>query len=390
MPVNLLQPKLGSSQGFRRKGGAKRSLRELLRPRTMFLIGVGIPTLVALIYYGFVATDRYVSEASFVVRGISSSRTSGLEMFFRTFGLARTQDDTNVVQNYLLSRDAVRALEKQVPLRSYFSPARADIISKFTRFWAGESFEDLYDYYLDRVSVTQQPSKGISVLRVQAFEPAQAKAIAEVLLKLGEAKVNEMNERAHGDAIGSAERDVDGAETILKNAQQALADFRNAEYLIDPGANAQSVLQTITTLSTALANTRAQIAQSSKNAPANPAASALETQSAAYSAGIEAERAKLAGSAAALASKLATYDRLILERTMAEKRLAAAISSLGSARQEARRQQIYIEEITEPNLPDKSTEPRRLRMIATFLVFSFALTAVGWLLVTGSKEHVSE
>ena len=210
------------------------------------------------------------------------------------------------------------------------------------------------------------------------------------MLKLGEAKVNEMNERAHGDAIGSAERDVDGAETILKNAQQALADFRNAEYLIDPGANAQSVLQTITTLSTALANTRAQIAQSSKNVPANPAASALETQSAAYSAGIEAERAKLAGSAAALASKLATYDRLILERTMAEKRLAAAISSLGSARQEARRQQIYIEEITEPNLPDKSTEPRRLRMIATFLVFSFALTAVGWLLVTGSKEHVSE
>jgi len=58
-----------------------------------------------------------------------------------------------------------------------------------------------------------------------------------------------------------------------------------------------------------------------------------------------------------------------------------------SARQEARRQQIYIEKVIEPNLADESTQPQRIRSVAMVFMVSFSLLAVGWILTVGVKEH---
>jgi capsular polysaccharide transport system permease protein len=104
---------------------------------------------------------------------------------------------------------------------------------------------------------------------------------------------------------------------------------------------------------------------------------------------IDAERDKLAGSDSGLATKIETYERLALLRDIAEKGLTNASASLETARQEARRQQIYVEEIVAPNLPDQSTEPERIRMIATYLVVCTMLSAVLWLLTAGAQEHTN-
>lgn len=95
----------------------------------------------------------------------------------------------------------------------------------------------------------------------------------------------------------------------------------------------------------------------------------------------------MAGYDRALAGKVATYEHLTLMRDLAEKNFAAALSSLESSRQEARRQQIYIEEIVYPNLPDDDTEPRRLRSILAVFVLSFAVFSMIWILTVGAKDH---
>ncbi len=144
------------------------------------------PTLIATLYYGLIASDRYVSESDFIVRGMSTRRASGLDMLFQTFGISRAVDETNAVQQYMLSRDAVRALEARLPLREIFSNRKGDVFARFPYFWQifdRDAFERLYDYYLDHVTVIQDHSKGITALKVVTFDAADSRRVATSLLR---------------------------------------------------------------------------------------------------------------------------------------------------------------------------------------------------------------
>jgi capsular polysaccharide transport system permease protein len=355
--------------------------------RWAFLVCVVLPTALASVYYGLWAADRYVSEARFVVRGVSSARTSGLDLFFRTFGISRAVDDTNVVQNYMLSRDAVRALDQELPLRQIFGRPEADRPARYPYFWRGDSFEALYDYYLRRVSVVQDPAKGITALRVTTFRPEDSLRLAQALTRLAEAMVNRMNQRAETDAVSAAESEVNLAQDRLIAAETALTDFRNRELVVDPSKNSASVVETITSLSKDLADAMAQIQQLTTTSPANPAIREWQAKADALKTQISAERAQLGGTSSALAAQVSSYERLTLIRDLAEKSLTGAEVSLEAAREEARRQQVYIEEIVRPNLADKSTQPERLRRVATVFILCFGSFAMIWILFIGAREH---
>jgi capsular polysaccharide transport system permease protein len=62
-------------------------------------------------------------------------------------------------------------------------------------------------------------------------------------------------------------------------------------------------------------------------------------------------------------------------KTFAERQLAASLAALENARNEAQRQQLYLETLVQPNLPDKAIEPRRLRTVA--MVFLLGLIVWG-------------
>ena len=68
--------------------------------------------------------------------------------------------------------------------------------------------------------------------------------------------------------------------------------------------------------------------------------------------------------------------------------LGIAISALQTARQEARRQQLYIETVVSPHKPDEAIEPRSTRYVLTILVVSLAAYSMLWLVISGSREHM--
>jgi capsular polysaccharide transport system permease protein len=355
--------------------------------RLAFLALVVIPTALGALYTSVLATPRYVSEAQFVVRGLSTNHATGLEALFRTFGISRAVDDANIVENYVLSRDAVKALEGRLPLRATFMRPDIDRIARFPRIWETDSDERFYKYYLDRVSVVQDSLKGISALKVVAFSPEDARKIATELLALAEGVANQLNMRAQMDSVGSAEDHVASAERDVMAAQAALTDFRNRDLLVDPGKNSESQLGTITALSMEFSETIATMRETSLTAASSPMIAALRAKADALQERIVAERSKLAGSDEALAGKVSEYERLTLNRDLADKTLSAAIESLELARQDARRQLIYVEEIVAPNLPDESTEPNVLRTTSAFFVLGFAVFGVLWIITVGAQEH---
>ncbi len=354
----------------------------------LFMIAlVAVPTTLALLYFGIYASKRYESESVFVVRSVSSNRLSGLAMFFQSFGISRAADDTHAVENYMLSRDALRELETLLPMRKIFAREGVDIFATFPYVWSGNSFERFYDYYLDRVSVVQDMTTGLTTLRVIAFKPEDSQAIARALLQLAEKLVNSMNERAQADTVRSATNELSLAEARVLSAQRDLAEFRNKALLIDPKLNSESALQIITALSTEAARAKAAVSDIEATAASSPALRGAKEHVESLQQRISDERAMLAGQKGALSDKIGDFDRLELSYDLAQKNLASSYSSLELARQEARRQQIYVETVVAPNLADGSTEPQRLRAIATVFICSFMVAAVIWILRAGTTEH---
>src|SRR5438067_9032519 len=77
---------------------------------------VGLPTLFAGVYYFAIAADLYSSEVKFIVRGPNHAPTNALTAMFSGTGTAASED-TFAVHEYVMSRDAVRRLEREDDLR---------------------------------------------------------------------------------------------------------------------------------------------------------------------------------------------------------------------------------------------------------------------------------
>lgn len=356
--------------------------------RITFLAFVILPALGASLYYGLLASPRYVSEAQFIVRSMSGQRASGIEMLLRTFGMARTVDDAYAVQKYLQSRDIVVALAKRgYSVQAIFGGDRGDFWSRYPYFWRADSDEARFDYFLDRIQLVEDSVKGITTLRVITFDAQTSQKLAREMVKLAEEMINRMNERAQEDILKFAIAEVRIAEQAIVETQTALARFRNASLMLDPSKSSVGILDTIALLNADVAFASAQLKELLTSSPANPAIPSLRAKIATLEDRVRIERSKLAGGDGALSDKIADYEQLALRRELAERSLASAIKSLDFARQEARRQHIYIEEVVSPHVADESTEPRRLRAVFTVLVFGFGLFAITWIISVGAGEH---
>lgn len=377
-PTSLWRRALRTLAGLRWDG---------LSIRALFMLIVLLPTLGAAIFYGVIASKRYVSEAEYIVRGVTARHASGLDAILTSFGISRAADDTSAIQDFMQSRDALTQVMDRLPLREIYSRPEADFFSRFYRFGRKDTFETFHEYIQNYITVVQDPTKGITTLQVISFRPEDSRAIATTLLALAEDMVNRMNDRAQTDAIRHARDEVARAEEKIAKAQAELTAFRNRELLVDPLSFSSAMLGAVGKLSVDLAQTSALIRETAQTAPSSPAIPALRAKAEALEQRIAIERKKMAGDDTALAAKVATYEHLTLMRDLADKGFAAALTALEAARQEARRQRIYIEEIVRPNLPDEDTEPRRIRLISTVFVLAFAVFSMLWILTVGAKDH---
>jgi capsular polysaccharide transport system permease protein len=355
--------------------------------RVQFAGLVAAPTLLACIYYGLIAAPQFVSHTEYIVRGVDAHRSSGLAALLNTFGLSRAADEMSAIESFLKSREVLEKLNARVDLRTIYGVASADALSRFPRIWERDTFEDLYAYTRDYISVVKDPATGVTKLEIAAFDAKAAESVATVMLGLASEMANNLNTKAQADTVDASQRELEEARDNVVQIQTDLTAFRNEALLVDPLAFAGAMLEEIGSLSLEKARTQAQISEAERLSPNNPALGGLKASAEALSQKVEEERGKLAGDSSALAGKVAKYERLTLLRELAEKRYASALLSLQTAESEAQRKRIYIEEIVTPNLPDEATRPERLRSIVTVFVVGFIAFAILWILSVGSKDH---
>lgn len=358
-----------------------------LKKHKLFASTVIVPTLIASIYYGMIASDIYISESQFVVRAPDKPTVSGLGAMLQSTGLSSAHDDVYTARDYILSRDALTSLDHNLSYRKLYSDSNADSFSRFNGFGLDNSFEALFKYYQKQVGITVDSQSSILTLSVQAFNPDEAKKINEHLLSISEQLVNRLNERGRADMIGFAEDEMVRAMARAKSASLAVSNYRDAKSVFDPEKQSALQLQLVSKIQDELIATRAQLSQMISLSPENPQVALLKNKIANLTSQIASESSKVTGSNTSLAQKSSEYERLILERDFAGKQLTVALSSLEQARNEALRKHLYLERISQPNTPDIAMEPRRIRSIAAVFILGLIMWGILTILLAGVREH---
>lgn len=350
---------------------------------------VGVPTLIAGVYFFAIASDLYVSEVKFIVRGPNKPPITSIASMIGGSGVS-ANEDTFAVHEFLMSRDAVRKLEQANDLRGVLTRPEGDAVTRFPGFlfWR-KDFEALYRTYSHFVSVELDGSTGVSTLDVKAYRPEDAQNIARALLTYSEQLVNELNERARHDAVDAFEREVEKDQQQVADIQAKLTAYRIKEKMLDPKTAATGPLALLTQMQGQLASAQAQLAEAIKNSPNGPQIPLIKTRVASLEKLITDERATITGDTDSVAASLTEYERLDLQRQLGEKLLASAVASLESARLEAQRQQLYLETIAQPNLPDYPLYPSRIGSFATVVATCLLAYGIAWILVAGIREHAS-
>jgi capsular polysaccharide transport system permease protein len=353
----------------------------------LFLLTVVLPTALAILYFGFLASDVYVSESRFVVRSPDKPAASGLGVLLKTAGFSNAGDEIYAARDFVESRDALRALNRDGAVERAYERPGISIVDRFNPLGMNGSFEDLYNYYRGKVNVEYETATAITTLRVRAFTPQDAERMNRQLLELSEGVVNRLNERGRTDLVAYAAREVREAEQAARQAAIELARFRNANGIIDPERQATVQLQMISKLQDELIGARMQLLQLRAMAPENPQIPILQVRIAGLAREIDRQLGVVAGDRRSLSAAAAQYQRLQLEREFADRRLAAAMNSLEEARNEARRKQAYVERIVQPNLPDEAQQPRRLRGIVAAFLLGLVAYGILTMLLAGIREH---
>lgn len=354
---------------------------------------VGVPTLIAAVYYFGIASNMYMSEADFVVRGPGTAKSlDGIAGMLqaKSSGEQAGQDEALIVQRFIMSRDAVRKLALHDDLRSVLGRPEGDSVSRFPgiTYWRND-FEALYRAYSRFVEVDIDGETGVSVLKVKAYRPEDAQKISQALLTYSEQLVNDLNERTREDALRSFQKEVTETQRQIGDLQVQLTAYRIKQQMLDPKSAAEGPLALLKVLNTQRANAQAQLADALKNSPNSPQVPLFRTRVASLERLIADQRTKITGDTDFVAAAETEYERLDEARKLAETQLASAYRSLEAARLDAQRQGLFLETIARPSLPDYPLYPKRLVSFSMVLASCLLAYGIAWLLVASVREHAS-
>ncbi|HEU0155750.1 MAG TPA: hypothetical protein VFQ82_06735 [Stellaceae bacterium] len=380
------------------------------RRRAAMALCVGLPTLLATLYYTVFASDRFVSDAWMVLSdqpgsgggGISglSSAAAGKSTIMSMVGLggdasSNSSNEQGIVTNYLGSMEAMEALDKKIGLRRMWSASSIDLLSRLPK---DASKEDFYKYYGHHVTVTSDPTDPVIQVEVDAFTAADAQLIAKTLVQLTQQKLNTAFLKMHEDALNFARSEVKHAQQDLAQVDDKLRAFRNTHGEIDPTASATAVGGVAGTLFQELADTEANLHTTLSYAREDsPMVKTLKSRVAALKKQITASRgllasnpsAKLAGDLAdkPYADLLAAYEDLLLDQTFAQDAYTSAMTFLNTSRAALQHQQAYLVDFLAPTLAQDALLPHSTRNVAVVLIASLLVWLTGSLVLAALREH---
>ena len=342
--------------------------------------------LVFWVYQGLWATDRYVSEANVVLESPQITVPS-LDVSALFGGSGSGSGDMLLLRDHLLSVDMLRKVQNAVDFRQHYSDSDIDW---FSRLGGGDvPIEALHEYFLKRVSVELDDYAQVLRIAVQGFTPDMAKAIAELLLREGEAHMNAMGQRLAEEQVRFLEKQVDELYERFEEARRDLIDYQNTHGLVSPEGTIESISEVIASMEGELAKMKAErSALSSFQRENSPELVKVEAAIRSMEEQIAEERARLAQqSGGALNTVTAEYQSLELRAKFALESYSAVLAALENTRIEAARKLKQVSVLQSPTLPEYPVKPNRLYNSVVFALIALFVGLIGQMLVLIVQDH---
>lgn len=359
-----------------------------LTPRRLKVAMIGVPALLACVYYLFFAADRFVSESIVTVRQANhdSGNVPGMALLL---GGANppSRDDALYLRQYVQSLELLQRLEARLHLREHYESQGRDLLF---RLYRGTSQEWFHEYYRSRVEVRFDDSASMLTVRVEAFTPAFAQQMNQAILQESERFVNALSQQMSAEQLRFAETELQRAAGRLQGVKNQVLTFQTTHKLLDPMAQAQAAGTLSAELQASLSKQEAEL----KNALSylnedSYQVKALHSQVQALRSQLEAEhrRATAGRGGERLNALAAEFQDLKLQAGFAEDAYKLALAAVESARIEATRKLKSVVVIEPSSLPESAAYPRRLYNLVTLLVVCALLYAVVRLVVATVREH---
>lgn len=342
--------------------------------------------LVVSLYWGLLASDRYVSQANVV---LESPQLAAPTLSFETLfsGSGSRAPDMLLLRDFLLSLDMLQELEGPLDLRAHYANPRIDF---FSRLWDEQvPLEELHEYYQKMVTVELDDYAQVLRIKVRAFTPEKAKEIAVFLLRHGERHMNQMGQRLAEEQVKFLEKQVDKLELRFAATRNELLEYQNEHGLVSPTGTVESLSAVVANLEGQLTKLKAQRSTlGSFQSSTSPEVVRVNAEIRSLEQQIIAERARMAQrSGGALNTLSAEYRTLELKMQFAQESYSAALAALENTRIEAARKLKQVSVLQSPNLPQYPLEPERLHNSVMFAVVVIFLAMISQMLILVIKEH---
>ena len=356
-----------------------------------------LPLLVATLYLGLLASDRFSVEVKLAVRSQDTPVMDALGVFSSFGSGGGTASDSYILIDYILGRGMVEEMSKAVDMRRMFSDPSVDW---FSRLDATRPIEEVVAYWQKMVSAAFEPATGIVRIEVTAYDRGQTVKLANAVVSAADGLINRLSSESRHDALKAATTELERAEQRQRLIRAAMRKFREQEQIADPLKRASAQQEAIEKSKADLQRIDTEL-QTSRGFMKDDAPSivVLKNQRVAISkqldelqreVGVETGtpgEAGKGGGRRAIASMLATYEELDAERQFAEKAYLSSLASLERARYDADRKQRFLAVFEKPGIPEEAKYPRTIRdLFVTFLAFGL-LWGLGVFIVFGIREH---
>ena len=366
----------------------KKLLRKARKDKLFFYLCL-IPSALIFVYYSIIASNQYITESKFIIRSPQQQQggSAALGLFLKGTNFARALDDIYSAQEFIESRNAMIFLDEELDLQRSFSLVSIDPISKFSLFGTRKANESFYKYYKKKVKLSQDSSSSILTLSTYAFDPLISLKMNELLLLRSEEIINKVNDRAKEDIIKYSLDELNSAREKAEISRSKMAKYRSQNNIIDPEKQSVIQLQLISKIQDQIVLSKSQLSHMIATSPENPNISSQEELVKSLETEVENVLYKTAGDENSLTNQSPEYLKLLSDNIFTEKQLAAALASYESAINEANRQQLYLERIVNPVIPDKSTYPDRIFSIISYTFLLILIWGIARFLFVAIREH---
>lgn len=349
-----------------------------------FVLLVALPTFATLAYFLLLAAPQYVSETRFVVRGAVERLTleGGIGQSASLSALNNSQE-AHIVAGFVRSRAMVEVLLEEHDLGAMYARPRLDVLA---RLGSEASLDEISRYWRRMVEATVDSTSGVVVVRIAAFRPEDAQALAQSVLAASERLVNAFSARLRRDKVAQAEREVAAARAEMADLLSEYEAARGDRGAIDALDAATSVQELAAMLRAERASREAAlVASAARLQPGAPSVVMLEGQMRALDERIAALDAAL--SADEPVGAISRFSAIEARRELVRQRLSRAETMATRARIEAVRQQVYLDVFMPPTLAQAPFRPNALPIaLATFAVL-LATWGLGTLYVAGVVDR---